>query len=230
MCMIARSANDNAMRRRMKHMRGFKLAQQQTGPGFFHGAALGEYGDENGFRSEVGNWIEPLFTTYYTMTDMGNMLLFDPEDTELKARLRLGAEKLMEWQRKDGSWEVGYDAFSHEPAFPDLVDYRPTWYGLLIAHRILGDEKFLDAAKKGADWQLVNGVNRGRFLGVCGDTRNVWDFATAQTSQAYMEFITALSVDQTTLHVLAINQSPQEESGTLSIDFSRLSPAALVDK
>jgi hypothetical protein len=33
----------------------------------------------------------------------------------------------------------------------------------------------------------VNGVNQGRFLGVCGDTRNVWDFATAQTSQAYMD-------------------------------------------
>ena len=187
MCMIARNANDSAMQRRMHQMRNFELAQQQTTPGPFHGAALGEYGDENGFRSEVGNWIEPLFTTYYTMIDMGNMLLFDPKDAELKQRLRLGADKLMEWQHENGSWDVGYDVFSRELAFPDLIDYRPTWYGLLIAHRILGDKKFLDAAKKGADWQLVNGVNHARFLGVCGDTRNVWDFATAQTSQAYMD-------------------------------------------
>lgn len=187
MCMIAHNAGDSAMRRRMPYMRNFKLAQQQTAPGPFQGAALGEYGDEEGFRSEVGNWIEPLFTTYYTMIDMGNMLLFDPGDTELRDRLRMGADKLMEWQHEDGSWDVGYDVFSGELAFPDLTDYRPTWYGLLIAHRILGDRKYLDAAKKAANWQLENGVNQGRFLGVCGDTRNFWDFATAQTSQAFMD-------------------------------------------
>ncbi len=187
MCMIARCANDSAMRRRMPQMRNFKLAQQQTAPGRFQGAALGEYGDDKGFRSEVGKWIEPLFTTYYTMADMGNMLLFDPKDAELRERLRLGADKLLAWQHEDGSWDVGYDVFSGELAFPDLIDYRPTWYGLLIAYRILGDDKYLAAAKKGADWQKVNGVDEGRFLGVCGDTRNVWDFATAQTSQAYMD-------------------------------------------
>lgn len=187
MTMIARNAADPVMERRLPSMRNFKLAQQQTGPGFFQGAALGEYGDEEGFRSEVGNWIEPLFTTYYTMIDMGNMLLFDPEDSELKDRLRLGAERLLDWQHEDGRWDVAYDVFSHELTFPDLIDYRPTWYGLLIAHRILGDAKYLDAARKGADWQMVNGVGQGRFLGVCGDTRNVWDFATAQTAQAYME-------------------------------------------
>jgi hypothetical protein len=187
MCMIACSGNDHVMRERMKYIRNFKLAQQQTDDGFFQGAALGEYGDKTGFRSEVGNWVEPLFTTYYTMMDMGNMLLFDPDDAELKKRLRLGAEKLMAWQHEDGSWDVGYDIFSHELAFPDLIDYRPTWYGLLIAYRILGDEKYLVAAKKGADWQKSNGVDRGFYLGVCGDTRNVWDFATAQTSQAFME-------------------------------------------
>jgi hypothetical protein len=187
MCMIARSANDRVMQERMKYIRNFKLAQQQTEDGFFHGAALGEYGDEEGFRSEVGNWIEPLFTTYYTMMDMGNMMLFDPDDAELEKRLRLGADTLMKWQHENGSWDVGYDVFSHELAFPDLIDYRPTWYGLLIAYRILGDEKYLEAAKKGADWQKTHGVDRGFYLGVCGDTRNVWDFATAQTAQAFME-------------------------------------------
>jgi len=187
MAMLAHAADDPVMQRRMPYIRNFKLAQQQTTPGFFQGAALGEYGDEEGFRSEVGNWIEPLFTTYYTMMDMGNLLLFNPEDEELRQRLRLGAEKLLDWQQADGNWVVGYDVFSHELAFPDLIDLRPTWYGLLIAHRILGDDKYLEAAIRGADWQLVHGVNRGRYLGVCGDTRNFWDFATAQTAQAYME-------------------------------------------
>jgi len=187
MAMIAHAAADPVMQQRMPYIRNFKLAQQQTKPGFFQGAALGEYGDENGFRSEVGNWIEPLFTTYYTMMDIGNLLLFNPDDRELQQRLRLGAEKLLDWQHADGSWAVGYDVFSHELAFPDLIDLRPTWYGLLIAYRILGEEKYLDAAIRGAEWQLVNGVDRGRYLGVCGDTRNYWDFATAQTSQAYME-------------------------------------------
>lgn len=187
MAMLAQAADDAVMQQRMPYIRNFKLAQQQTKEGFFQGAALGEYGDENGFKSEVGNWIEPLFTTYYTMMDMGNLLLFNPDDRELQQRLRLGAEKLLDWQHEDGSWDVGYDVFSHELAFPDLIDLRSTWYGLLIAHRILGDEKYLKAAIKGAEWQLVNGVNRGRYLGVCGDTRNFWDFATAQTSQAYME-------------------------------------------
>ena len=187
MTMIARSAADSVMEQRLPYMRNFKLAQQQTGPGFFHGAALGEYADAEGFYSEVGNWIEPLFTTYYTMIDMGNMLLFDPDDAKLRERLRLGAKALLNWQHEDGSWDVAYDVFSHELTFPDLIDYRPTWYGLLIAHRIFGDAEYLEAAIKGADWQLANGVDQGRFLGVCGDTRNVWDFATAQTAQAYME-------------------------------------------
>lgn len=187
MSMLAHAANDPVMQERMPYIRNFKLAQQQTKAGFFQGAALGEYGDEDGFRSEVGKWIEPIFTTYYTMMDMGNMLLFNPKDAELKTRLRHGAEKLLDWQHEDGSWDVGYDVFSHELAFPDLIDYRPTWYGLLIAYRILSDEKYLNATIKGADWLLANGVNKGRYLGVCGDTRNVWDFATAQTSQAFME-------------------------------------------
>ncbi|MCC5928640.1 MAG: glycerophosphoryl diester phosphodiesterase [Cyclobacteriaceae bacterium] len=187
MGMILHAAKDTVMQKRMKYIRNFKLAQQQTEAGFFQGAALGEYGHKDGFESEEGNWIEPLFTTYYTMMDMGNMLLFDPDDQELRERLRLGAEKLMDWQHDDGSWDVGYDVFSNELAFPDLKDYRPTWYGLLIAYKILGDREYLDAAIKGADWLIAEGVNKGRYLGVCGDARNKWDFGTAQISQAYMD-------------------------------------------
>ena len=143
--------------------------------------------DEDGVESERGNWIEPLHTTYYTMVDFGNMLLFDPDDTELLERLRMAGDRLLAWQKPDGSFEVGYDRFTMEPAFPDLKDYRPTWYGLYIAYRHLKDQKYLEAACRGADWQKENGVDKGYYLGVCGDARNVWDFCTAQTSRAYMD-------------------------------------------
>ena len=187
MYMIARNGNDSVMATRLPYVRNYKLAQQQIEPGFFQGAALGEYGDEDGVESERGNWIEPLHTTYYTMVDFANMLLFDPDDKELKDRLRLAAEKLMMWQHDDGSFDVGYDRFSYKLAFADLKDYRPTWYGLLIAYKTLGDKKYLDAAERGARWLNEYGVKKGYYLGVCGDARNIWDFATAQCAQAYLD-------------------------------------------
>ena len=187
MWMLANSGNDSVMQSRLPFVRNYKLAQQQTEPGFFQGAALGEYADEDGVESERGNWIEPLHTTYYTMVDMGNILLFQPDDKELRDRLRLAAEKLLAWQHEDGSFDVGYDRFSYISSFPDLTDYRPTWYGFLIAYQILGDAKYLVAAEKGAEWLIENGVNKGYYLGVCGDARNIWDFATAQCSQAFID-------------------------------------------
>ncbi len=39
-------------------------------------------------------------------------------DAELKDRLRLGADRLMQWQHQDGSWDVGYDVFSRELTVP----------------------------------------------------------------------------------------------------------------
>ena len=187
MYMIARNGNDESMKNRLPYARNYKMCQQQTDSGFFQGAAIGEYADEDGVESERGNWIEPLQTTYYTMVDMGNILLFQPNDTELRDRLRLAAEKLLAWQHPDGGFDVAYDRFSYKKAFPDLEDYRPTWYGFLIAHRILGDEKYLRAAEKGAMWQYENGVKKGYYLGVCGDARNIWDFCTAQTAQSYID-------------------------------------------
>ena len=187
MWMLAKSGKDSVMESRLPFVRNYKLAQQQTEQGFFQGAALGEYADEDGVESERGNWIEPIHTTYYTMVDIGNILLFQPKDSELRDRLRLAAEKLLAWQYADGHFDVGYDRFSYKSTFPDLVDYRPTWYGFLIAYRILGDTKYLAAAEKGANWLIEYGVNKGYYLGVCGDARNIWDFATAQCSQAYVE-------------------------------------------
>ncbi|MDD4921962.1 MAG: hypothetical protein PHS30_05735, partial [Bacteroidales bacterium] len=157
MYMIAYNGYDESMKNRLPYVRNHKLAQQEVEPGFFQGAALGEYADEDGVESERGNWIEPLHTTYYTMVDYGNMLLFNPNDADLSKRLRMAAEKLLLWQHEDGSFDVGYDRFSHKLAFADLQDFRPTWYGLLIAYRILKDEKYLKAAEKGAMWQWENG-------------------------------------------------------------------------
>lgn len=44
--------------------------------------------------------------TYYTMLDLGNILLFASQDQELRERLRLGAERLLAWQHAAGDWEV----------------------------------------------------------------------------------------------------------------------------
>jgi hypothetical protein len=187
MWMLANNCRDSTMRRHIPFVRNYKLAQQQMGPGFFQYAATGEYGGKNGFNSEVGNWVEPLFTTYYTLVDLGNMLLFQPGDKELRTRMRLAAEKMLSWQHADGSWDVGYDRFSHRLTFPGLLDLRPTWYGLLAAYRVLGDPRYLRSAQKGADWLITRGVNKGYYLGVCGDAQNIWDFATAQSAQAFLD-------------------------------------------
>jgi hypothetical protein len=187
LCMLAYAGNNATQQKHLPFVRNYKLAIQETAPGFFNGAAMGEYSDEDGILSERGNWVEPLYTTYYTLMDMGNMLLFKPNDPELKERVKLAAEKLIAWQHPDGGFDVAYDRFSHQLTFPDLKDYRPTWYGLLIAYRVLGDQRYLDAAKKGADWLVKNAVDKGYYLGVCGDGRNIWDFATAQCSESLLE-------------------------------------------
>ncbi|REG78253.1 glycoside hydrolase family 88 protein [Algoriphagus antarcticus] len=166
----------------------FKLAQQQETEGFFQGAAIGQYylSKSKMFVEEWGKMVEPIALTYYIMLDIGNILLFEPENEELKMRLKLGAELLLNWQKADGSWAVAYSR-EEEEIFKELKDFRPTFYGLLVAHRILKDQKYLDAAIKGADWYLENGVNNGSFLGVCGDMRYAPDFATGQSAQAYLD-------------------------------------------
>lgn len=167
----------------------FKLAQQQTASGFFQGAAMGQYylTKSKVFREEWGDFVEPVSLTYYVMLDIGNILLFEPGNDTLKKRLELGASLLMNWQKPDGSWEVAYDRHTQQPLFTDIKDLRPTFYGLMVAYRILKDEKYLTAAKRGADWFIKNGVDKGHFIGVCGDTRYAPDFATAQSAQALLD-------------------------------------------
>jgi len=191
MFMLGQTTDNATLRGRLQFLRTYKLLQQQTSPGFFQNAATGEYPEGNAFAAERGNWIEPLFTTYYTLLDIGNMSLFSPKDDELKRRIRLAADKLAQWQHPDGSFDVAYDSVSHLSAFPQLTDVRPTWYGFVVAYRILGDEKYLAAARRGADWYLEHAVKPGHYLGACGDALNIWDFTTVFGSQALLDLYTA---------------------------------------
>lgn len=190
MWMLANITGDSILlQHRLPYARNFKLEQQQSGKGFFQGAAIGQYylSKSKKFTEEWGAYVEPMGLAYYTLLDIGNILLFNPADTELKARLRLGADQLLQWQYPDGHWEVGYDRASEQIVFTDLKDYRPTFYGLLVAYRILGDKKYLDAAIRGADWFIKEAANKGFFLGVCGDLRFAPDFATGQSAQAMLD-------------------------------------------
>ncbi|HEY0272812.1 MAG TPA: glycerophosphoryl diester phosphodiesterase, partial [Chitinophaga sp.] len=177
---------------RLPYALNFKLAQQQQAPGFFQGAATGQYflWKSKQFTEEWGPYVEPIGLTYYTMLDMGNILLFEPDNQVLRERLRLGADRLLYWQYPDGHWEVGYDHQSARPQFTDLQDLRPTFYGLLVAYRILKDEKYLQAARKGADWFMTHALAQASFLGVCGDARFAPDFATGQSAQALLDLYT----------------------------------------
>lgn len=175
--------------KRLPFARNFKIKQFNDSPGYMNGSSKGQYylRDSKLFVEEWGPYTEPIATTYYMLMDTGNIMLFTPEDQQLKSNLRDAAECLMRWQKDDGSWDVAYNDETGEEAFKDLKDYRPTFYGLVIAARLLKDNKFLDAAKKGADWLIENAVKTHRWLGVCGDTRFAADFATAQAAQALLE-------------------------------------------
>ncbi len=190
MWMLAKITNDSVLKEtRLPYARNFKLLQQQEESGFFQGAAVGQYylSKSKKFTEEWGPYVEPIGLTYYTMMDIGNVLLFEPGDKELKERLRQGAERLLKWQGSQGEWVVAYDRASEKTLFTELEDLRPTFYGLVIAYRILGDKKYLTAAEKGADWYIKNAVDKGHFLGVCGDARFVPDFATGQSVQALLD-------------------------------------------
>jgi len=190
MWMLAQMTGDPVLQHdRLPAARAFKLAQQDTTPGFFSGSAAGQYylPKLSRFAEEYGDYVEPVAITYYICCDIGNILLFQPKDAELRDRLRQGADRLLAWQKPDGHWEVAYDPRTKQARFPDLDDYRPTFYGLLVAYRMLGDVKYLNAACRGADWLYENGIVRGQFLGVCGDSRFLPDFATAQIAEAMLE-------------------------------------------
>lgn len=190
MWMLGHITGDSTLlKNRLPYARNFKLVQQDTSDAFFKGAAIGQYylWKSKKFTEEWGNYVEPIALTYYTLLDIGNILLFEKDDIILKERLRLAANRLLKWQQPDGSWVVAYDHNDHAQRFADLKDLRATFYGCMVAYRILGDKKYLDAAIKGADWFIKNAVDKGHFLGVCGDFRFVPDFATGQSVQALLD-------------------------------------------
>src|SRR5690606_1993459 len=190
MWMLANMTKDTLLNDfRLPYALNFKKAQQNLKDPFFYGAAAGQYylHKSGRFTEEWGAYSEPIATTYYMLIDIGNILLFEPKHEVLKSELRKTADWLLDKMKEDGRWEVAYDNHSNRPIFQDLQDYRPTFYGLLVAYRMLNDKKYLDAAIQGAEWLLNNAVNRGYFLGVCGDTRFVPDFATIQMAEAFMD-------------------------------------------
>ncbi len=190
MWMLAAITNDQVLKEtRLPFARNFKLQQQTTAPGFFHGAAAGQYylSKSKRFTEEWGPYVEPIGTTYYVLMDAGNILLFNPADTAMKRVLTAAADRLLAWMGPDGNWQVAYDHATQAPMFREVEDLRPTFYGLLIAYKILKQPRYLAAAKKGADWYIQHAVDKGSFLGVCGDTRFVPDFATGQSVQALLE-------------------------------------------
>lgn len=182
--MLSKLSQDSLLKNeKVPDIRNFKILQQSD-KGFFKGAVQGQYylAKSKKFTEEWGNHFEPIAITYYTMADLGNILLFEPQNKEIKRLLKNGAERLLKWQKPDGSWEVAYDRTTHKPIYTDLTDYRPTFYGLVIAYKLFGDKKYLTAAEKGADWLIEKSIKNGFFLGVCGDARFVNDFATIQIS------------------------------------------------
>jgi hypothetical protein len=190
MWMLANATQDTLLTKNiLPYALNFKILQQISEPGFFNGSLAGQYylAKSKKFVEEWGEVVEPIAVTYYTMLDLGNILLFEPNNTALKERLRAGAEWLLKNQKPDGSWAIAYDRKTEAEMYLDIQDLRATFYGLLVAYRILKDPKYLAAAKKGADWLLQTGVAKGSYLGVCGDARYAPDFATAQTAQALLD-------------------------------------------
>ncbi|WP_298713343.1 glycerophosphoryl diester phosphodiesterase [Chitinophaga sp.] len=190
MWMLAGIMNDPVLKEtRLPYARNFKLQQQTVAPGFFHGAAAGQYylSKSKRFTEEWGPYVEPIGTTYYVLMDAGNILLFNPGDAAMKKEVAAAAERLLGWMDEQGRWQVAYDQATQAPIFREVEDLRPTFYGLLIAYKILRQSRYLEAARKGADWFVRHAVDSGRFLGVCGDTRFAPDFATAQSAQALLE-------------------------------------------
>ncbi|MCH5598400.1 hypothetical protein [Niabella ginsengisoli] len=199
MWMLAAITGDRVLKNsRLPYALNFKLAQQNLKDSFLMGAAAGQYYlyKSKRFTEEWGPYSEPMATAYYLLMDIGNVLLFEPENRELKKSLSLAANWLLGKMHKNGRWEIAYKNDSHDPLLPDEYDYRPTFYGLLVAYKILKDQRFLDGAIKGADWFVENAVKNGYYLGVCGDTRFAPDFATGQSAQALLDLYETTGIEK----------------------------------
>ncbi|MDY3851362.1 MAG: glycoside hydrolase family 127 protein [Prevotella sp.] len=189
MWMLAHLTADSILTREiLPYVRNFKL-QQQFASGPFKGAPQGQYflWKSKRWVEEWGEQVEPIAITYYSLIDAANILLFQPDDMELKQSIRQAADALLSLQRADGSWALGIQLHDGKDVLPDLQDFRPTFYGMYVAYQVLKDDKYLKAAVRGADWFLAQAVEPCRFVGVCGDTRFAPDFATGMAVQALLD-------------------------------------------
>lgn len=89
---------------RLPFMRNFKLMQQAPADDPNYGAAMGQYylWKKKKFVEEWGDHIEPIGITYYTLMDLGNILLFERDDSLLRNSFQAGAERLLSLQQADG--------------------------------------------------------------------------------------------------------------------------------
>ena len=143
MWMLANIMQDSVLQQtRLPYARNFKLQQQEHQSGFFYGAAAGQYylSKSKRFTEEWGPYVEPVGLTYYMLMDAGNILLFEPRDTALAGVLQRAADKLLNWMDANGRWQVAYDHASQAPLFTDVEDLRPTFYGMVIAYKVLHDK------------------------------------------------------------------------------------------
>lgn len=194
MWMLAHLTEDEYLKNEvLPYARNFKIKQVYETDRSHSGAVKGQYflWKSKQWVEEWGKHIEPIGVMYYALADMGNILLFNPNDDLIRQKFKLSAEYLLNKQKKDGSWDLGYDKSTQNILFPDLKDLRPTFYGMLIAFNILKEQKYLDAAVHGANWFIENAVSTGKFTGVCGDTRFAPDFATSQSVQALLDIFRA---------------------------------------
>ena len=103
--MLAKLTQDSLMKEtRIPGIRNFKILQQAR-EGFFKGAVEGQYylAKSKRFTDEWGSHFEPVAITYYTMADLGNILLFEPDNKEILELLKNGAERLLDWQQPEGN-------------------------------------------------------------------------------------------------------------------------------
>lgn len=96
MWMLAKLTDDPRLtQKRLPNALNFKLMQQHAEEDFLCGSSAGQYYlyKSKRFTEEWGPYTEPIATTYYMLMDMGNILLFEPQQKELKQHVKLAADR-----------------------------------------------------------------------------------------------------------------------------------------
>lgn len=147
---------------RLPFMRNFKLMQQAPADDPNYGAAMGQYylWKKKKFVEEWGDHIEPIGITYYTLMDLGNILLFERDDSLLRNSFQAGAERLLSLQQADGGFAVAYgkprrETAVHRPA-------RPSPHVLRLRRRLRTARRTEIPRCRGTGRRLVRPQRRGQ--------------------------------------------------------------------